>query len=151
MEAIGCGAAALSLGQVCLATVHRLQTLLEKYRNSPQTIAALHTEIVAIGASMWYIKMILGYSPELEAWRFGGDPDLAQIFFHALSGCRLVLISLQGQVSSLIEAIDQKGPMGRRAKRKYLWKESAIKELLHTVRGQHAAISSIIQCLQLQV
>jgi len=149
MEAVGCTAAALSLGQLCLTTVHRLHTLLEKYRNTPQTIAALHTEIVAIGASMWYIKMILENTPELESSRFCGDPGLADMFFHALSGCRLVLVSVQNQVSSFIEGIDQKGSTARKAKRKYLWKEATLKELLHTVRGQNAAISSIIQCLQL--
>lgn len=148
MEVFGCGAAAISLGQICLVTVHRLQKLFDKYRNAAQTVAALHTEVIAIGASMWYIKLIFDKNPELEKSRFYNDPELEQIFSHALSGCRLVLTSLQEEISALMDGIEQKGSKGRKAKRKYVWKESGMKELLQTLRGQHMAISSIIQCLQ---
>ncbi|KAK3323251.1 hypothetical protein B0T19DRAFT_476390 [Cercophora scortea] len=150
MDGVSCGVAALAVGKLCLATVRGLQTVFEKYRNAPQTVAALHTEVVAIGASMHYIQLILAKNPELETSRFYGDGDLAQLFLHALSGCRLVMISLQQQVSSLVGDMGQQGSTARKAKRRFLWKESSIKELLQTVRAQQAAISSIIQCLQVE-
>jgi len=53
-----------------------IQTRFEKYRNARQAVAALHTEVVAIGASMWYIKSIFDNNPELETSRFCGDSGL---------------------------------------------------------------------------
>ena len=148
MEAFSCAAAAASLGRTCLSTLKALYDLHEKYRNARATIAALHSEITVIGASMQYINVIFEQHPVLAQTRFYDNPELEQTFAAALAGCNLVLSCLDEEVEKIRTGMGSEDTKGRKGKAKLLWKEDTMKDLLHTLRGQHSAIFSIIQCLQ---
>jgi hypothetical protein len=148
MEAFSCAAAAASLGRNCLSTLKALYNLHEKYRNARATIAALHSEITVIGASMQYINVIFEQHPDLAKKRFYDNPESEQIFAAALAGCNLVLSCLDQEVEKILAGMGAGDSKGRKGKAQLLWREDTMKDLLNALRGQHSAIFSIIQCLQ---
>ena len=148
MDAFSCATAAASLGKSCLSTLKALYSLYEKYRNARTTIAALHSEITVIGASMQYINVIFEQHTDLAKTRFYENPALEQTFSAALAGCNLVLSCLDEEVEKILLEMGPEGSKGLKGKAHLLWREDVMKDLLHTLRGQHTAIFSIIQCLQ---
>jgi hypothetical protein len=148
MEAFSCAAAAALLGRTCLSNLKALYNLREKYRNARTTIVDLHSEITVIGASMQYINVIFEQHPDLAKTRFYDKPELEQTFAAALTGCNLVLSCLDEEVEKIMAGMGSEDSKSRKGKAQLLWREDTMRDLLHTIRGQHSAIFSIIQRLQ---
>lgn len=150
MEVFSCVAAAASLGRNCLSTIKSLHNLYDKYHNAHRTIAALHSEVSVIGVSMQFVNVIFEEHQEAIKRRFTKIPELEQTFAAALAGCNLVLSCLDEDIEKILSRLGSQGSGGRRGRARVLWREDAMQDLLHTLRGQQSAIFSIIQCLHLQ-
>lgn len=148
MDPFSYARAAASLGRNCLSTLQALYNLHEKYIGVRQTVEALHREIAAIGVSMQFINDIFEKNPDMAKTRFYHNPNLEQTFAAAIAGCSLVLSCLDEEVEKILIGIGPVGSKGRKGKARYLWKEETMNGLLQTLRGQHSAIFSIVQCLQ---
>lgn len=148
MEAFACVAAAASLGKNCLSTLTALHRLYEKYRNARTVIAALLSEITLIGVSIQYVNVIFEQHPEWVKTRFHHNPALEQTFGAALASCNLVLSCLDEEVEKIVAGMGPDDSKGRKGKAQLIWRDDTIQNLLHTLHGQHSAIFSIIQCLQ---
>jgi hypothetical protein len=143
--------AAASLGRNCLSTFRALYNLHAKYATVRKTVEAFHGEIAAIGISMQYINGILEQNSDLAMAKFYHNPHVEQTFSAAIAGCNLVLSCLDEEVEKIQVGMGPEGSKGRKGKARWLWKEETMNGLLQTLRGQHSAIFSIVQCLQVCV
>ncbi len=67
-------------------------------------------------------------------------------FDQAITGCMLVYSVLEDEVQKLYARADSVSGRIR-----YLWREEAMKDLLHQIRGQQTALTLLIQALQMYV
>lgn len=79
---------------------------------------------------------------------------MREAFDGALTGCRMTLAALNLELDKLVEPkeITQKGAeimkIGFTVKRKVVWKENIMKQLLDQTRGQMSSLQSLIQLLE---
>ena len=151
MEAPSCVAAVVDIGKHCISTLKTLYRLHEKHRSARATIVAIHSEITVIGALMQFINVIFEHHHDFTRSRFVEHPELEQIFTAALAGCSLVLSCLDEDIEKFAADLNSEDFKGEKGELQTLWREDIVTDLLNALRGQHAAIFSIIQCLHVYV
>jgi hypothetical protein len=151
MDPLSIATTVTTITRFVLLTANDLYSLRERYRNASSTIIAIHTESNVICTSLGLIQGILWKESEDISNRLSDQPGLIATFDAALTGCTLVYSCLDEEVRGLMQSVDSKGRFGKTAKAKYIWKEDMMQGLLRSIRGQHSAIMSLIQCLQVFV
>jgi len=142
---------ALAIAQACLITAKGLYDILDKYRNATTTITAIHAETTAVAASVQLLQHILQdpKNADLVQQRFEVLPDLQRNFVVAIASLEMVLACLDSEIERLHHGFGSGGYLGKRVRARLLWRESSMKDLLQTLRGQHSAIFSVVQCFQM--
>lgn len=148
MDPITISTSALTTTGICLGAAKRLYGLVDKYRHASRTIAAIYSESMVIGASLRQLQHILAQNEEVCLQQFQNRSDLSDVFEAALLGCSLVYSCLDDEVQRLMVPTNDANETNRLARARFLWREETMRELLQSIRAQNAAISLLLQCLQ---
>lgn len=129
-------------------------TLKDSYNNAPATLVATWTECKILHITLSKIQgLVYKIESDLSLRPLAQEP-MREAFDGALTGCRMTLAALNLELDKLVEPkeITQKGAetmkIGFTMKRKVVWKENIMKQLLDQTRGQVSSLQSLIQLLE---
>lgn len=146
MDPLSISTAVLALTRTVLISAKELHSLRERFSSASRLIVSITTESNVIGAFLVQLESLLKRSPEAIAARIQISPELGDVLQTALNDCADIFQQLTTEISYFKENPKKPGQLKFRAKVRYLWNEEHLKELLYTLRGQHAAFASLLQC-----
>jgi len=134
-----------SIAALCLKASVGLDTLCSKYQNAGVTITALSSECTLISAALTQLQTLLLQNSQVQ-----NRPDLVITFDTALTGCMVVFTCLEEEIRKLsLPTSNNQVRIPWRSKVKLVWNEATMKEYLSQIKGQQAALSVLIQLLQM--
>ena len=142
----------LQVTTVCVSTVKALESLRTRYQNAGITISALCTESMLVSASLSQIQSMFLQNNEALAVHLRSRPELSSTLDTALTGCTVVYKCLDSEIQKLsVDTHDyvHQSRINWKTKVRLLWNEDTMKEYLSHIRGQQAALTLLIQGLQM--
>ncbi|KAF2426170.1 hypothetical protein EJ08DRAFT_379081 [Tothia fuscella] len=134
----------------CLRVTKSLSSLQTKYKNANLIIVAICSESSVISASLSQLQNLFTDTTSDVAARFRTRPELAAACDTALTGCMLLYTCLEDEVGLLNAAAQKPGGLDWTERAKIVWKEDEMVDLLEQIRGQEAALTLLLQGLQME-
>lgn len=109
----------------------------DSYNNAPITLTATLTECKMIHITLSKIQGLV-YKNEADlSSSLKAQKPMQEVFDDALAGCRITLAALNLELDKLVEPEKGMRPMEIRfrARRRLIWKEDIMKQLLNQTRG----------------
>jgi hypothetical protein len=155
MDPLSVTASVLQITTACLKTVKTLDALRQRFQNARTTIAALCSESILVSAALSNVQGLFLANNDALTVYLRGRPELASALDIALTGCAVVYACLEEEIRKLDVDPQTEGrdgwarQPGWRTRGRLLWNEETMKEYLGQIRGQQAALTLLIQGLQM--
>ena len=107
-----------------------------------------------ISASLAQIQNLLLQRQDLsDVWqsRATGNLKLPEVLDQALTGIMVIFSCLDAEIQRITAVTSDTGRLRWRPRLRVMWSESQLNDLLSSIRGQQAAMTLLIQVLQMSV
>ncbi|RFU76899.1 ankyrin repeat [Trichoderma arundinaceum] len=124
-----------------------LSDIRKGFHEAPMTLASMITECKTISAALTHLQNLTLGNPVALSPSIMSPETITESFDNALTGCMLILSALEAQLERFSQ--NEKPEDIRFMQRvRLLWNEDTMSQLLENLRGQHAAINTLVSLFQ---
>jgi hypothetical protein len=147
MDPIAIISAASSLVISLAKASKSLSDIRKGFLEAPMILASMITECKTISAALTHLQNLTLENPVALSPSSMSLETIKEGFDNALTGCMLILSALEAQLERLFEG-QKPEDIGFIKKVQLLWNEDTMSQLLVNLRGQHAAINTLVSLFQ---
>jgi len=149
MDPLSIASAAAGLTVTAAGVINGLYKVRESLKGAPDTVNAIITECKTIKTALAHLQWLVD-SENPIALSSDRMPQLVQdSVVDALTSCDDTLCIIATELAKVFKGEDSQGTtMGIKARARYVWKESSLRELLNLAMRQHVAINTLVTLLQ---
>ncbi|UKZ83457.1 hypothetical protein TrVFT333_011266 [Trichoderma virens FT-333] len=147
MDPIAIIGAASSLVLSLAKASKSLSDIRKGFQEAPMIIATMITECKTISAALTHLQNLTLGNPVALSPSLTTPETIQEGFDNALTGCMLILSALEVHLERLVKG-KKPEDMGFMKKVQLLWNEETMNQLLSNLRGQHAAINTLVSLFQ---
>ena len=148
MDALSITVSVVSLVTTSARVATYCNSLIGKYKNAPQILSSVRTEVAATKAALSYVYMLMNRDSPVTNWSEG---PLAESLDVALTGCTITFSLLDVELQKLYNASNADGCYSWNNKLRFMWDEGTMRSLLDQMRGIRDAVNLVLTALQTSV
>ena len=139
------------LVKTCGTAATSCNTFIGKYKNAPQSLAAIRTECTTIKSALSYVDWMVKRDTERLSSQLKAHSPLADTLDVVLTGCAVTFSLLDIELKKLYDGSKDQDGYKWKEKMRYMWNEGRATNILDHMRGIQGAVQLVLTALQAYV